>query len=80
MFMVLVGVTSKVPMKFVAYLSAFGIGLILSVFMQTTATVLGIGFTKGILGSLRSQNITVEYKESRISTLGEGDAQRSKEH
>ena len=80
MFMVVVAVTNKAPLKLGGYASAFGIGLILAVFMHVGATILGAGFTKGVLGALNKHNITINYKESRTSTLGEGDAERSREH
>ena len=48
--------------------------------MHMGATVLGAGFTKGVHGALNKQNITINYIESRTSTLGEGDGKRSREH
>ena len=80
MFMVVVAVKNKAPLKLGGYASAFGIGLILAVFMHVSATVLGAGFTKGVLGALNKHNITINYNESRTSTLGEKDGQRSREH
>ena len=80
MFMVVVAVTNKAPLKLGGYASAFGVGLILAVFMHVGATILGAGFTKGVHGALNKQNITINYIESRTSTLGEGDGKRSREH
>ena len=79
-FMVCVAVTNKVPMKVGGYVSAFGVGLILAIILHVGATILGSGFTKGVLGALNKHNITINYKESRTSTLGEDNGQRSREH
>ena len=80
MFMVVVAVTNKAPLKLGGYASAFGVGLILAVFMHVGATVVGTGFTKGVLGGLNKHHININYKESRTSTLEDSDGQRSREH
>ena len=79
-FVIFVWITSKTPMVAKDYGSAFALGLVIAVLLHTGATVVGTGFTKGVLGSLSKQNITINYKESRTSTLGEDNEQRSREH
>ena len=80
MFMVVVAVTNKAPLKLGGYASAFVIGLILAVFLHVGATVVGAGFTKGVHGALNKHHININYKESRTSTLEDSDGQRSREH
>lgn len=62
------------------YGAAFALGLVVAVLLHTGATVVGTGFTKGFLSGVSKQTININYKESRTSTLGEEDGQRSREH
>ena len=79
-FVVFVWMTSKTPMVAKDYCAAFVLGLVVAVLLHTGATVVGTGFTKGFLSGVSKQAININYKESRTSTLGEEDGQRSREH
>ena len=80
MFVVFVWITSKTPMVAKDYGAAFALGLVVAVLLHTGATVVGTGFTKGFLSGVSKQTININYKESRTSTLGEEEGQRSREH
>ena len=79
-FVVFVWMTSKTPMVAKDYGSAFALGLVIAIILHTGATVVGTGFTKGVLGGLNKHHININYKESRTSTLEDSDGQRSREH
>ena len=79
-FVIFVWITSKTPMVAKDYGSAFALGLVVAVLLHTGATVIGTGFTKGVLGGMSKHPITINYKESRTSTLGEDNGKRSREH
>ena len=79
-FVIFVWITSKTPMVAKDYGAAFALGLVVAVLLHTGATVVGTGFTKGFLSGVSKQTININYKESRTSTLGEEDGQRSREH
>ena len=79
-FVIFVWITSKTPMVAKDYGSAFALGLVVAVLLHPGATVIGTGFTKGVLGGLNKHHININCKESRTSTLEDSDGQRSREH
>ena len=79
-FVVFVWITSKTPMVAKDYGAAFALGLVIAILLHTGATVVGTGFTKGVLGGLSKHPININYTQSRSSTLEGSDEKRSREH
>lgn len=79
-FVVFVWITSKTPMVAKDYGAAFALGLVIAILLHTGATVVGTGFTKGVLGGLSKHPININYTQSRDSTLEGSDGKRSREH